>query len=257
MPVQKKRKKLLAAILFGFILLFVFTAPAVKKTITANREGALLTALIKSAGAEVQEVNVTGWVKVEAKPGQPGPPVEMVRKVADSMGLISMDSGAEVWENAYAGGARLAGALPDGSKVVILGQLMNFSQGQENTHIMINLTAAELTKTKTYKKMVAESLQRYGADSHVAVTLSGRINAALDGSEMAERAETMLHSAGADVQERTNQDNLISITGYSERLKNNMNYAGKEVNMNIALRRNQAEGYTMVYVATPVILIEY
>jgi hypothetical protein len=63
--------------------------------------------------------------------------------------------------------------------------------------------------------------------------------------------------AGATVQEKTVKDNLVSLTGNSPSLPGGLDYDGKKVNINVALRSNTQEQATYVYVASPVIYTEY
>jgi len=258
MPSIGPKKLLIAAWIVTFLIVAVLlVTPVGEKLISAGREETVLFALINSAGAELSTIHVTGWVKVDGSSPGDREPAELAGKVAGQMGLHLPVLKTENWQNAYARGAKVEGALPDGSPVSILGQAMEYPKGEKVSHVMVNLTAAEYKKTGFYKKQIISALRQCGPDLHVGVTLSGRINREMDDGELAACAEEMMRSAGATVRERTAKDNLISLTGYSTRMPGNMRYAGREINLNVALRRSPAEHVTYVYVASPVIMTEY
>ncbi|OPX84358.1 MAG: hypothetical protein A4E53_04138 [Pelotomaculum sp. PtaB.Bin104] len=260
MPYKLDKKELpVPGIIFLLVLLLLLMTPASKNILALGQEEAFLAELIKSSGAELNEANITGWVKVEPKTitGQPLDPAEIVPETVKNMGLRLNDQKLESWENAYAGGTKFTGTLTDGCVLTVLGQVMYFPGELKNMHIMINMAAADQSRTVQYKKLLDRSLARYGGDAHVAVTLTGKIDQEWNDDELAARAEKILHEAGAVVKEKTIKDNLVSLTGYCTYISDSIQYDGKEVNLNVALRRSAAEHSTMVYVASPVILTEY
>lgn len=235
-------------------MLLVFTG---SKLFTVTREEAVLIALIRSSGAEHSSTYVTGWVKVDEYMPGVGEPAELAGRVAEQLGLNRQALKTENWQNAYACGLKLQGVLPDGSPVSIVGQVMFMPENEKVSHVMVNLAAVDYKKTGFYRKQVGKALKQCGGDLHVAVTLSGRINKELGDEELTACAEEMMRSVGAAVRERTVKDNLVSLTGYSARLPGNIRYAGKEINLNVALRCSPADHATSVYVASPVILTEF
>lgn len=53
------------------------------------------------------------------------------------------------------------------------------------------------------------------------------------------------------------EKNLISVSAYSPLIDNNIEIEGRKINMNLALRYNAFEDKTYIWLATPVITIEY
>jgi len=260
MPGKEQKKLLpvlglLAAVVAAFLILL--QTPAGQKLPAAKSEEALLHSLIELSGAELRTAHVTGWVKVEgSKPGA-SEPGEMAGRVAGRLGLNIPACKTENWQNAYARGAKIEGELPDGSPVTVLGQVMEYPEGNITSHVMVNLAPGNYNKARIYKKQIAGALRQCGKNERVAVSLSGWIEAGLSDEDLAARAEELMRSAGATVQERTVKDNLVSLTGYSARFSRELRYAGKEVNLNVVLRRSTTGRGTYIYVASPVILTEY
>lgn len=260
MPI-KEQKKLLP--LFGLLaalavaMLVLFLTPAGQRLLAASSEETLLLNLLKSSGAELRTTHVTGWVKVDDFAQSSGNPGEMASLAAGRLGLNVSAGKKEQWQNAYARGGEITGALPDGSPVSVLEQVMEYPEGNQVAHIMVNLAASDYRKARIYKKQIGQALRQYGKDERVAVSLSGWIDGDLSDEELAARAEQLMSGAGAVVQERVVQDNLVSLTGYSTRFSRDLRYAGKEVNLNVAIRRSPSSHGAFIYIASPVILTEY
>ena len=53
-------------------------------------------------------------------------------------------------------------------------------------------------------------------------------------------------------------DNLISVTAYSNLLtENDLDYLDNKINLNIGIRYSENEDKTLIYMATPIIKLDY
>lgn len=260
MPVKEQKKLLTVCgilIALSLTVLFSLLTPVGQKLLESDSEETLLLTILKSSGAELKTTHVAGWVKVDDFSPGVGEPEEIASLAAGLLGLNVAACKTENWQNAYARGSEIAGALPDGSLVSVLGQVMEYPEGNVASHIMVNLAAGDYRKVRNYKKRIGQALSQCGKDERVAVSLSGWIDRDLSDEELTARAEELMSGAGAAVQERVAKDNLVSLTGYSARFSRDLRYAGKEVNLNVAIRRSPSSHGALIYVASPVILTEY
>lgn len=245
----------------GLLIAISFAAiafsPVCRKAFSAYREDAVLCELIKSSGAELKSVDITGWVRVDANAAGAGDPEALANNVAARLNLLDTGRKVEKWQNKYARGAKVEGKMPDGRVFSVLGQTLELPEGKKVSHVMVSSAGAENRKARFYKQKIYEALKVCGGESHVALTYSGKIKNELNGEELLANAEKMMTLAGAPVQEKTVKDNLVSFTGFSQRFSSDVSYAGREVNLNVALRSNPVEHVTYVYVASPVIFTEY
>ena len=54
------------------------------------------------------------------------------------------------------------------------------------------------------------------------------------------------------------EENFLSVNAYSKLLKeNNLKYLDREINLNIGIRYSEDDDKTMIYIATPIIKIDY
>lgn len=244
-------------LLIAVLLLVLFFSPLCKHVIGAYREDAILLKLIKATGAEFKSVNVTGWVRVDEKVPGANNPEALVNQVAAQLSLLEEGRKVVNWQNKLARGVKVEGETPEGTVFSVLGQTLDTPEGKNVSHVMVSTAGAENRKVRLYKQKIHEALDGYGGEGHVAVTYSGKIENELNGDDLLADAEKIMALAGAPVQEKTVKDNLVSLTGFSPQIFNEMSYAGKEVNLNVALRSNPVEHVTYVYVASPVIFTEY
>lgn len=254
----KKRKHFLVLALTAAAAaaLFAFSPPG-RNLISAYREDAVMLKLIRSSGAELKSINITGWVRADQAVFGSGDPEVLADSAARQLKVPPAGQKKEKWQNQYARGAKIEGKLADGRTISILGQAMELSGGEKASHLMVSINGVESRKTGFYKNALSAALGLYGAGSRVAVTYAGEIKGESNKEELLAKAVNLMLLAGAPVREMTARDNLVSLTGYSGLFSAGISSAGQEVNLNVALRYNPVEQVTLVFVASPVILTEY
>ena len=58
--------------------------------------------------------------------------------------------------------------------------------------------------------------------------------------------------------DRVEEENFVSITAFSKILKeHNLEYFGRKINLNIGMRYSEDDDKTIIYVATPIIKLDY
>lgn len=252
---KKKTLLIFSGIIIAVSFSFFAFSPFCRDAISSYREESFLHKLIKSSGGVYKSASITGWVRVENASDSYNPE-KLAINIADLLDMSESNRKVENWQNQFARGSRIEGFLKGGQAVSVLGQSMQVQQGITVSHAMVSLEGIESRKSVFYKNKISEAIDRYG-EGHVGLTCSGVINNDLSGDDLLSAAEKMMAAAGASVQEKTVKDNLVSLTGYSSRFVKDVAYAGKEINLNVALRSNPAQHVTYVYVASPVIFTEY
>lgn len=256
-PFKNNTPLVVLTLLITLSLAVLAFSPVGRKALSAYREDAVLFELIKSSGAEFKSVDVTGWVRVDVDAAGAGNPEALANIVAARLNLLETGRKVESWQNKFARGAKVEGKMSDGRVFSVLGQTLDLPEGMKVSHVMASTAGVENRKARFYKQKIYKALSGCGGDSHVALTYSGKIKNELNGEELLAKAEKMMTLAGTPVQEKTVKDNLVSLTGFSRRFSSDVSYAGREVNLNVALRSNPVEQVTYVYVASPVIFTEY
>jgi len=275
------RNKIKFALILTLVALLVF--------IEYNREEIILRQLVGLTGAQIVGYDVSGWVRAageteETSTGDAGiEPEKLALDAAKKIGLAgSYDSPAR-WENSMARGAQVSGALPGGAGASVTAQVLNVPGSRPAAHLMIRVSGARLFAARPQKDAVRSVLSAYGKDHHSGITVKGilsggrgdamklpeqmaepaltgegtSVNTYSDMPGLSEMVDKMMAAAGAGIKERTQKENLVSLTGNTGKLAEGLFYDGREVNLNVACRYNRGEDAVYVYAATPLILIEY
>lgn len=238
-------------------LLVLALSPLCGDILGVKRENAALAELFECSGAELNSVNVTGWVRIDERAAGNREPLELADLVADRLGLAGEGRSYESWQNPYARGISLKGRLGGVRAVSIAGQTMEIAGTGSVSHVMVSLDGVNGKKTAALKRKIRRALDGCGGECLTAVTYAGKIKSPLQSGELLTGAEKMMGQAGASIKEKTVQDNLVSLTGLSPQFKSDLRYGEKQINLNVALRTSPAEQVTYVYAATPVIFMEY
>ena len=68
----------------------------------------------------------------------------------------------------------------------------------------------------------------------------------------------ILYNMNAKEIDRVEEENFMSVTAFSKLIKTDyLEYLGNKVNLNIGIRYSENEEKTMIYVATPIIKLDY
>lgn len=251
-----------------------------------NKEEIVLRRLVGHTGAQDLEYNVTGWVRVEASSGI-NDPAALALAAAQKLGLPAGGAGLERWESAFARGAQVGGTLPGGAQAAVTAQAMGPPGGVTDMHLMVSISGKRKFAARAHRDSARAVLAAFGKESRTGITVDGRLPwgknetlretsaqtsvrppfekpsvdtpapAAGGPPDLLATAGGMMAMAGADVQERTQKDNLVSLTGHTKKLAGIFRYESRAVNLNVACRHDPVEGATHVYAATPLIIIEY
>ena len=105
--------------------------------------------------------------------------------------------------------------------------------------------------------VIKEICRKYGLVPEINYCITGYFEGKLDTKDLNDVCGKAFRAAGAEKVEGIKEDNLISLTAYSPDISNYVRVDGSRVNLNIALRYNSYEKRTYIWLATPLIAIEY
>lgn len=149
------------------------------------------------------------------------------------------------------------GKLPEGDMVNISGRLINHN-GEKESHLIVDVTGLPgREKAGQIEKTVMRICRKYGLKPDVNYCIVGYFDGKLDTKELNEVCRKAFQAAGADKVDGIKDNNLISLTAYSPEIDNYVRVDGSRVNLNIAIRYNSYEKRTYIWLATPLISIEY
>ena len=122
----------------------------------------------------------------------------------------------------------------------------------------------DINENKVYKNIVGnyaklqKSLEKYSDKVDIYTCLIGEYYKKISLNRCNNIVTNIINNLNAKDMERIEDDNFMSITAYSKELNGtNIEYLGKKVNLNIGMRYSEYDQKTLIYVATPLIRLDY
>ena len=156
--VKGKRPAIIALAVILF-LAAAFYLPPGRSIVAACREDALMLKLVRASGAEFESVNITGWVRADESAGDPE---ALAERAAEQLGILLPGHKTEKWQNQYACGAKVEGAVTGGRTVSVLGQALLQPEGERVSHLMISLDGMDNGEALFYRQKVYKTLGAFG-----------------------------------------------------------------------------------------------
>lgn len=122
----------------------------------------------------------------------------------------------------------------------------------------------DILDNKVYKNIVdiytilEKSLYKYSQNVDISTCISGEFSKKKHFSKYDDIFQEILYNMCAEEIDRVENENMISLTAYSELLeKNYLEYLGNKINLNIGIRYSEDDDKTLIYIATPIIKLDY
>ena len=122
----------------------------------------------------------------------------------------------------------------------------------------------DILDNKVYKNIVdiytilEKSLYKYSSNIGISTCISGEFYKKIQFNKYNDILEEILYNMNAEEIDRIENDNMVSVTAYSKFLEDNyLEYLGNQINLNIGIRYSEDEDKTLIYIATPIIKLDY
>jgi len=122
----------------------------------------------------------------------------------------------------------------------------------------------DILDNKVYKNIVdiytiiEKSLYKYSTVVDISTCISGEFTKNLQFTKCDDILQEILYNMNAKEIDRVKNENMVSITAYSELLEENyLEYLGNKINLNIGIRYSEDDDKTLIYIATPIIKLDY
>ncbi|AOY75588.1 YwmB family TATA-box binding protein [Clostridium formicaceticum] len=121
----------------------------------------------------------------------------------------------------------------------------------------------DIIQNKRYKDIVEKSnqsqaiLRKYGETIETTMNFVGTYDKKLSKIEGKSKIDAMIHSVKGRKVEEVIEESYISTTIYTPLIPQTIQYGDKMVNLHLAMRYNDYEGKTYLYVANPLITLTY
>lgn len=122
----------------------------------------------------------------------------------------------------------------------------------------------DILENKVYKSIVdiytilEETLNKHTPQVDINTCISGEYTKKLQINKYDDILDKILYNMNAEEIDRIEEENFVSITAYSKILSENyLEYLGNKINLNIGMRYSEDEDKTLIYIATPIIKLDY
>lgn len=122
----------------------------------------------------------------------------------------------------------------------------------------------DILDNKVYKDIVdiytilEKSLYKYSNIVDISTCISGEFSKKLQFGKYDDILQEILYNMCAEEIDRVENENMVSITAYSKLLEENyLEYLGNKINLNIGIRYSEDDDKTLIYIATPIIKLDY
>ncbi|MCT4566265.1 MAG: YwmB family TATA-box binding protein [Maledivibacter sp.] len=204
--------------------------------------------------AKLDHININSYVRIDNNFIAIDNGSKICNDISEKLGMKEISIKKKIEENSY--GISVKGILCGGVYATIILRSSKLENPNEST-IVIDIieTKGQYALEKLCDK-IRDVLLSYGK-VNLNVNIVGYYNGFVDNKELKIIIDRLFEAVGAEGVEGIDEDNLISITGYTPNIKEHISYCGKKANINIATRLNSYENKTYIWIGTPLIVEEY
>lgn len=214
----------------------------------------MIVKAFNSSGAKLtySEVYVWGTLKSRYKS------LDDLKLFADEfskqIGLSNIEEKRE--ENDYIRTLELRGINGNDKKTTAVFQLSPDKTGESTITVCVteDLNVNFLTKSS---ETIKQAFKKNNIVSNESLCLVGSFDGKLEGAELEEVKNKIFNASQAIKVDYAEDDKYFSVSAYSPLADNYIKVDGKKVNMNLAIRYSSYEDKTYIWLATPVIKVEY
>lgn len=129
----------------------------------------------------------------------------------------------------------------------------------EESYIIVDILSNKVYKNigDIYKKLYSV-LNVHSNNIQVFTCIAGQYAKKLQLDKCNDILQNILYNMNAKEIDKVRQNSLISVTAYSKLLtENDLEYLEDKINLNIGIRYSENEDKTLIYIATPIIKLDY
>lgn len=241
------------------ILIILFTIGYMRLYYSKGVSYAVIEKAFKASGANF----VSSEFYVNAEVGDEYRSFEELSEMADDLaGDLNIEKN-ELYSRSLEGNdsidkMEIIGTSGEGKRINICAQSERNADSRGKSYITVSVTV-DSTKFEIediYEGLL-KTLGKYKIHTKVNTCITGYFEGKLDYAALNGVSKRVLEHAGAKKVNGITDNNLISVSAYSPSIDNTILENGKKVNMNLAIRYNSYEKRTYIWIAIPVITIEY
>ncbi|WP_432662600.1 YwmB family TATA-box binding protein [Wukongibacter baidiensis] len=241
--------------LFIYIFIFIISISIVfGNPMESMKPEDVVNTTYTESEAELDHININSYVILNDKFLTIDKVSEICNDISEKLEMkdtiITKESSEEFCE------IRLSGTIDSEIKGTIILQSSKFQDFQESSIVVDIIETREEYDLSQLCDKIREILKSYGK-VNLNINLAAYYDGVIDNRNLKKTIDRAFKEIDANEVEGIENDDLISITGYTPALEESLSYCGKKVNINMAARYNSYEDKTYIFIGTPLIVVEY
>jgi hypothetical protein len=212
----------------------------------------------ESCGANVVNSEIYFWADLDSSYKNLEDIKLLTGNISNDLGIVNDEAYSKtINENDNVQGIEISGNDKNKSHVSIRAQLLKGKKEAERS-ISISITDGLAVKSLLDKRVkVIKVLDKFNIKPRVNSCVTGNFSGKLTDEQMNKVCQNIFAATHAKKVEGIRNENLISVSAYTPLIDDSIKVNKKNVNLNLAVRYNSYEDKTYIWLATPVISIEY
>jgi len=128
---------------------------------------------------------------------------------------------------------------------------------EPQTYLVVNVSGKNFDKYAEYGQKVQEAVLSFGGETKITSCITGTFNGKLDEVKQEQILENIYACLKISDKQILKDEYAFSLMGYSPLFAKGIEIFNKSYNVNIAMRYNEEDDRTYIWLGTPVISLEY
>jgi hypothetical protein len=133
----------------------------------------------------------------------------------------------------------------------------DLSRPQYAVYLVIEISSSHQDEWKSHYSYLHSGLTRLGIQPQINSSIQGAVGSAMTVDQQSEFVYRVLSRLDAKVTEGIKLDNMVSLSGYSSKLRRTIDRSDGKMNLQLATRLAASESTTIVTIGNPIIIMEY
>ncbi|NLD46497.1 MAG: YwmB family TATA-box binding protein [Clostridiaceae bacterium] len=246
-------------LIFSIILIIILFTTGYMSLYYRGGHSLVLAKAFESSKARFVNSEVYAWGRMESGLAEFDEIEKLADRLADGLEVLENDSfSRKIIRNDSIDKIEIIGTAGNGKTVNIIGQLNNNEGKKAVGYISVGVsTDAPDLKLEETAKHIRGLFWANKIKPKINSCITGFFDGRLGYEALNVISRQILKNASARKVNGISDNNLISVSAYSPFIDDNLKVDGKKVNMNLAIRYNSYEDRTYIWLASPVIAVEY
>lgn len=246
----------LSLIIVTIIIVFVMLNSQMDAFSAKSNDIVLIENSFLKTGAAYEYSNINAWAKLNAKFISLSEMDGIVEKVIKSMEID--DKKVKVSKLDQDNFRQCDAEYDDDNKKVSIVVQSVKNDVVDETYILIDeyLLKGNANVISEAEK-VKKSYSNLNLHPEIATCLVGTYKGRLNKDKISSIVEEVMRDMDAVKVEGLNEENLVSVSAHTNKVKEYIEMGSEKINLNVALRYSSYDDKTYIWVATPIIAIEY